>query len=89
MIIENWSVVSREDMVRANSLPIPSEFSDFTAIKPIRLHGADRSGLTLTAQIESVEGEEVKTKTGSVYHLGKPNPEWIRWVIANEAYLVP
>jgi hypothetical protein len=70
--LENWSVYCGDPYQ-------PPELGG------IRLHGTrvGEDSPVVTNYVDHVEGRRVTTLTGSVYVLGEPDPQYLRWMAEN------
>jgi hypothetical protein len=80
--IENWSLITDDNPYLA-----PEQ-------RKVRLRGDviehPRLGYAndvQTSSIKDVEGHIVKTSSGSVYQLGEPSPEYVKWCQDNGHYV--
>jgi hypothetical protein len=82
MIFENWSVVSdcgphtppecRTNQIKGKVYGNP---------------GFPEGAQVTTSNIVKVEGAQVTTRTGSVYTLCKPNPDYVKWCRENGCHV--
>ena len=84
MRLENWSICTHpNDVYIAPEFRLPclqgNVFND--------PRGRSDGKRIVTTLIINVEGDKVITESGSVYELGKPNPKYIEWCMANNHHV--
>lgn len=82
MKLENWKMVELADPFMAPEMRSPRLGGN--------VHGNPRfeEGYAITTSpIESVEGRVVTTRSGSVYELGDPDPEYLKWCQENGQHI--
>jgi hypothetical protein len=82
MRLENWSVTS------VGGEYDPPEYRRIQVQGDVYDHPTRPDGERIrTSDIRSVDGNEVKTRSRSVYTLGNPDEKYVEWCIANGGHV--